>query len=572
MKETLKKLWHDERPFRPRLLTALLAGFAVSFTFVIVGMLDLYMNNIGLFPFDMATLVGPVILCGLLCTAAITLVCMLVKGEFYDILVSLFLGILLAGYLQGNFLNIDLGELTGDQINWSQYTTHSFINGAIWAVLIVVPMLVLIFSEKIWKRLTVILPVLLIGMQLAGLVSTAATADFSLETKLNAADDAEEAEAFLSDKGVFELSSKNNILVFILDRLDGKYIDSVLQDDPHFFDDMDGFTYFPNHTSLYCRTYPADMFLLTGKISYYDQPANELFSQAYGESNFLPSLRARDYTTKLYVSKYYVYSDIAQLQGLADNIVTERQEREINRLSMLQKMAQFSAFRYMPHAMKQYFWLSSETFSDTVVITNENKPFGGDAYRFGDELRKKGVSLTEEKNNFMFLHLKGCHASYDMDAQGNYVGDGNSTLLEQTKGNFKLLKDYMEQMKELGVYDSATIIITGDHGKSEDVRSLDTYKTTGLFVKPAGSSGGALQTSQRPLSHTNFHATVLQAAGIDSDEYGKSIWEIGETEEVVRRFLYKVNKQALEEYEVRGDAEDFSNWTHVKDYPLTYDH
>ena len=572
VKESLKKLWHDERPFRQRLLTALLTGFAVSFSFVIVGIFDLYMNNIGLFPFDMASLAGPVILCGLLCMAAITLVCVLVKGEFYDILISLFLGILLAGYLQGNFLNLDLGELTGDKIDWSQYTTHSFINGAVWAVLIVVPMLILIFSEGVWKKLTIILPVLLIGMQLAGLVSTAVTTDFSQETKLNVSNDTAEAEAFVSDKGIFELSSKDNILVFILDRLDGKYIDSVVADDPHFFDDMEGFTYFPNNTSLYCRTYPADLYLLTGKISYYDQPANELFTQAYSEGRFLPSLRARDYTTKLYIAKYYAYSDVSQLQGLADNVVTEKQEQKVDKLRMLQAMAQFSAYRYTPHAMKQYFWLSAQTFSDTVVITNENNPSAGDSYSFGDELKKKGVSLTEEKNNFMFLHLKGCHGNYDLDAQGNYVGDGNSTLLEQTKGYFTLLKQYMEQMKALGVYDSSTIIITGDHGKSEDVRSLDTYKTTGLFVKPAGSSSGTLQTSSRPLSQTNFHATVLQAAGINSDEYGKSIWEVGEEEDVVRRFLYKVNKKALEEYEIRGDAEDFSNWTHVKDYPLTYDH
>ena len=433
-------------------------------------------------------------------------------------------------------------------------------------------MLILIFSEGVWKKLTIILPVLLIGMQLAGLVSTAVTTDFSQETKLNVSNDTAEAEAFVSDKGIFELSSKDNILVFILDRLDGKYIDSVVADDPHFFDDMEGFTYFPNNTSLYCRTYPADLYLLTGKISYYDQPANELFTQAYSEGRFLPSLRARDYTTKLYIAKYYAYSDVSQLQGLADNVVTEKQEQKVDKLRMLQAMAQFSAYRYTPHAMKQYFWLSAQTFSDTVVITNENKPYAGDSYRFGDELKKKGVSLTEEKNNFMFLHLKGCHGNYDLDAQGNYVGDGNSTLLEQTKGYFTLLKQYMEQMKALGVYDSSTIIITGDHGKSEDVRSLDTYKTTGLFVKPAGSSSGTLQTSSRPLSQTNFHATVLQAAGINSDEYGKSIWEVGEEEDVVRRFLYKVNKKALEEYEIRGDAEDFSNWTHVKDYPLTYDH
>ena len=570
MKESIKQLWRDDRPFKKRLALSALVGLALPFTFVTVGILELFMNNIGLFPFTISDLLTPTLLLSLLCFVILTAVGGLLKGWFLDIYLSLEAGFLLAGYLQGNFLNLNLGEMTGDPIDWSQYTGHGIFNTLVWMVLFLAPLIVFTFWDKIWRKLIVILPAVLIAMQTAGLVSTTLGTDFSTEVTNTAS---EPVEAYLSEKGMFELSTKKNVLVFVLDRLDGKYIDQVQADDATFFDDLEGFTYYPNHTSLYGRTYPSVVYLLTGKVSMFDQKPEELFSTAYSEGRFIPTLREHGFTTKLYLGKYFTYSDISQLEGLADNIVNEKMETTIDRTVMLEKMLNFSAYRYAPHVMKQYFWFTPETFQEAVTVKNELLPFDTEEYKFGDRLRATPLTLQDQQDNFMYLHIKGCHASYDMDENGYYVEDGTSTLLAQTKGNFRLLKQYMQQMKDLGVYDSSTIIITGDHGKSEDVHSLDTYKTTALFVKPSGSPREPLKVSNKPVSHANFQATVLEAAGIETTEFGDSIWDVPEDAQIPRRFLYRMDggeESVLEEYQVIGDARNFNNWTYVRDHEILY--
>ena len=47
MKESIKQLWRDDRPFKKRLALSALVGLALPFTFVTVGILELFMNNIG---------------------------------------------------------------------------------------------------------------------------------------------------------------------------------------------------------------------------------------------------------------------------------------------------------------------------------------------------------------------------------------------------------------------------------------------------------------------------------------------------------------------------------------------
>lgn len=567
MKERFKALWSDERPFKRRLLLALLAAFSVAFTFLFVGPLDLYMNNIGMFPFTIGTLIGPVILLAVGVTVVLAAVVCVLRGRIFDLALSLLGGFLLSGYLQGNFLNVNLGELTGDRIDWSLYTTHGYINTVVWTLLFIAPMVIYLLLPKAWKKLVVILPAMVVGMQLVGLTSTALQTDFSAIL-----DSAKTSNKYLSDNGIFELSSRKNVLVFILDRLDGKYIDQVKAKDPDFFDDLEGFTYYNNYMSLYCRTYPSVTNMLTGEVSYYDKPASDYFTEAYQRGTFLPDLKKNDFTTKLYVSSYYAYTDVDQLDGLADNIVNEPRKIEVKERVMMRRMLRFTAFRYAPHVAKQYFWLSPEDFLETVNEQNEIPPFSTEQYRFGEQLKEKSMTLQQEKNNFMYLHLKGSHADYDIDENGNYVGAGKSDLIPQTKGYFNLIKQYLREMKEIGVYDDATIIITGDHGKSEDYYDLDTYKTTGLFVKRAGDKNTPLRVSDKPVSQDNFQATVLQGAGLSTEGYGKSVWEVPDDDRAPRRFLYKVNDGRLQEFSVVGDANDFDNWTHVKDHPVKYNY
>ena len=98
MKESIKQLWRDDRPFKKRLALSALVGLALPFTFVTVGILELFMNNIGLFPFTISDLLTPTLLLSLVCFVILTAVGGLLKGWFLDIYLSLEAGFLLAGY------------------------------------------------------------------------------------------------------------------------------------------------------------------------------------------------------------------------------------------------------------------------------------------------------------------------------------------------------------------------------------------------------------------------------------------------------------------------------------------
>ena len=66
---------------------------------------------------------------------------------------------------------------------------------------------------------------------------------------------------------------------------------------------------------------------------------------------------------------------------------------------------------------------------------------------------------------------------------------------------------------------------------------------------------------------------MLEAAGIETTEFGDSIWDVPEDAQIPRRFLYRMDggeESVLEEYQVIGDARDFNNWTHVRDHEILY--
>lgn len=548
---------------------------AFCFTVFFIGILELYLNNIGQFPYTWKELLGPTVLLFLASSAVLLLLVSLIRGRAFEVVLSILTGLLLGAYIQGNFLHGDLGELTGDAIDWMSRTGYGIGNAALWIVLAGLPLAVYLIprTRKFWQKLMWLLPVMVIGMQTAGMAATVVQTDFSAEEGIY-----NSQFHYLSDEGIFELSAEKNVLVFLLDRLDVKYIDQVLADEPGFLDDLEGFTYYPDYTAMYARTYPSVGYLLTGQVGYFDKSAGQYFDEAYREGTFLPDLKTAGYTTKLYMSDYYCYTDVRQLEGLADNIADRGAEIRLNRGEMLALMCQFTAFRYMPFLLKQFFWLSPESFKRAVTVESESVPFDTDSFRFKEELDSDPFTVQNETKNFMYLHLKGSHAAYDMDEEGNILELGTGNVVDQTKGYFHLVKRYLDEMKRLGLYENATIIILGDHGVSEDTEDLDRYKTTGFFVKPAGVSEGKLAVSKKQVSQANFQATVIEEAGLDTDAYGPSVFDIGEEEETVRRFLYKVDGNEnhedaiLQEFEIRGKASDFANWTFIRDYPVLFNH
>ena len=91
---------------------------------------------------------------------------------------------------------------------------------------------------------------------------------------------------------------------------------------------------------------------------------------------------------------------------------------------------------------------------------------------------------------------------------------------------------FMNQMKELGIYDDATIIVTADHGRFDEGVVFPTF-----VIKRPGAHG-AVEVCDTPASQTEVHATILQCAGLEIPEGQTSIFDLDPDADYPRRFLY----------------------------------
>lgn len=132
-RDKLAMLWKDKRKFSVRLITAICAAIAFVFTFFVFGPFELYISNMSFFAFSCKYLIPPVVIAGLILTAAVTLILVLLRGKVYNYAVSLVFSVTLAGYIQGNFLNIDHGTLDGSEVVWQNFKVPAMLNLLFWA-------------------------------------------------------------------------------------------------------------------------------------------------------------------------------------------------------------------------------------------------------------------------------------------------------------------------------------------------------------------------------------------------------------------------------------------------------
>ncbi len=552
--------------WKARLPLAMAVGLAVPFAFIVFGIVDVFLNNRAVIPFPVTAILG-----GVLLLAVIVLICLaggllLLKGRLFDAAVSLVFGLLIAGYIQGNFLNLNLGRMTGVDIPWSRYTAHGIMNALIWAVIVAVPFVAHHFSAKLWRGGVLFVSWLLIGMQLIGLVVPLATTG-ALQDKIEG--------QYLSMADAYEVSTRDNVLVFLIDRLDATYLEDVLDNVPDFFAPLDGFTYYRDNTSLYSRTFPSVSALLTGKTYVFEMPPDQYLTEAWREGAFIPTLRAHGYTTKLYMAERYAYWDAGDLAGLADNLRTNRGGAYVKWRPAIQSFALMSAYRYSPHVFKRLFWRQTPAFNRLLVVPNEADAYDESNYAFYQGLQQSGLTTQNERNNFAYYHLQGNHY-LEIDENIRPTDAQHPTSSRQNlMGCLRIVYAYLDQLKALGLYDNATIVILGDHGKSTDNYNLEKPVRTAVLFKPKGSAGTPMRMSDAPTSHADFQASVLDAAGIDCADFGTPYRAVDEDAPRMRTYFYQVetlddHRVYLEEFAIEGAAQDFQNWRKLQEIDLLY--
>lgn len=575
-REKWRGLWADERPLRTRMLISALCAFAFVFTFIVFGPMELYAGNTDDMPFSFSALAPVLALAGGWIFLFLMGVLFVLQGKIFDYAVSLLSAVTLAGYIQGNMLNVDHGTLNGDAVAWVNYKWPMIASLVFWFLVIVIVLALMYFSRSLWTNAVKFVSALLAIVQIVACISLFITSDIMGNQKQT---------EYLSTDGIYELAPKNNVVFFLLDRCDRVFMDDLLARRPEWGEQLNGFTNYHDFTGSFSRTYPSVAYLLTGFQDENTVPfqvsKNKYLQKAWESSTFLPEIHQSGVQIGLY-SGSSLYGEMVNMEGKIDNIGTS--EILINKVEILKKMMYLSAYRYAPEALKPYFQIYTGELQEAVTVMQEDL-YKCDDPEFWSNYRSNGLTVNEDLNGaFRFYHMQGAHPPSNMNANAEFDTshkvDGWDAQLE---GNMKMILQYIEELKELGIYDETTVIISTDHAVDytgypnyQYLSELDSPRVLPLLIKPAGADLSIpMQTSNKQICQDNLRVSIADYFGLDAEKYGRSIESIGEDEPMTRRFgmmLYdealKVRDTNLGVYEITGDSNDFSNWKQLELIPL----
>lgn len=558
---------------KQRLLPVILLAFAVSLTVFVFGPFDIYGTNMDQFGFSLTDFLGWNLLYALGCAAIICAILLPLRGKAFDIVYALFFWAALMLMIQGNYLNFGISSLAGDGVGDDGFSIGKIIlNTAIW-VLIGVGLVVsvLLFRAKyrdLIRTVGIIGMVTIIGMQSVSFAVTSLTSDvWSKNQGVN-----EETQYLLTYKNMNQVSRDHNVIWFVVDRFDVSYYeDYAMKECPEIFTNMDGFTYYNNMVTLYTRTYPSVPYMITGVEHDYLDRRVDYMAEAYSKSDFLKTLKKNNYNINLYTERYYCYEDARPMLEWVSN-ASPVGSVQVNSKHLLAKdMARLSLYRYLPVAAKRLTGdLSTPQFEQHVSYGTDAPVFSGDMKDAYDFLSQNPMEIVEGRNNFAFIHLAGCHLPNHYNQDFSPVTDDEEySVASAMIQSFKIINLYLDQLKELGLYESATIIISGDHGNADQSMPMTRAPVSALFFKPGGSAGTELKTSAAPVTQGDIIPAIIESEGIQTDlDFGRSLFEIGENENRVRICKFddwqtNANNERNDEvitFEITGNVRDLKNW------------
>lgn len=515
----LKELLIGKRSLRNRVFTALWPSLSLSFILYFFGPLDISKNAESYVDYSLLNVLPACLLLWVLTFAVMFLISWLPGGKMHVWLCSLFAGLTMAFYLQGSYLNIDLGPLDGEGVEWELYGDNALSNLAVFLGIMLIPFLIHFFSRKLWRHWVVFTSLLLLIMQAVPLGIT-------LVKEVQNQPVSEEHYVLLKDKEY--VLGKENIVVFILDHTGPEELSATLEEYPDMLSPFHDFQQFDNFNSEHVSTFPAAAYLLTHQPYERDIPYEEWFEKVWHAEetkSFYNQMEAQGWTTRVFNNAQYVMGDLKNGYGTLSNIekADKAPDYTIDR-KVFRKLIRLSYYRYFPLIMKAPFWIYTDELMGMRVLSDDERAWNknGSVQKYLQE----GLTLGDEEKVYVTYHYAGAHWPFRLNDTG-LLAENSTSLPEQLAGHFHMIEMYLQQMKDFGIYDSSSVIITTDHGN-------DNYPQSIFFIKPAGQQQNKMTVSHAPVSQSDFPETIAELAGLDKGQFGRSIFDVPEDEERLR--------------------------------------
>ena len=555
-----------KRPF----LTILLCNLFLALTVVFFSPLEVLMANAVEFFFPFGNVWWIQLLAALAAALVLSGLMFLLPARAGLVAAGISFALGIAAYVQILFLNGGMVALTGEKIDLTQSRVN--LNLVLWiAIFLGILTAVILFgktSRRGTKRVLCLLSAALLAMQTAGFASSVLTRDLSPKSPDHA----------LSTEGEFVLSRNRNVIVYVLDTADGTYVTEMMTRYPELYDILSGWTWYPNATSRFSRTYPAIPYLLTGNDCDMSIPVDESLDQAYETSSFLKTLSESGVDSRIFTWSQELLSDKADPYIANSTGYQYSDSGNLNLPRLEENLLKAALFKCLPYQFKNAFAYDMREMNTTSFKTLDDD-YMYYAYMDSDFNYDLEDALTVTDNYdkaFRFYHLFGTHPGAGWDADLNEIPETEEAdNPEALRGCFRNVEEFIRQMKELGIYDSATFIITADHGISGSVdpgvplEQLPGTAVPIMMVKfPGSDTSKPLQVSRAPVSQDEIFATVELGLGTPATGTGSgnTFSKYAEGQRRDRYYYHTAVRSddswdiALLEYLVDGDAEDLANW------------
>ena len=502
----------------------------LCFMYGIWGSMEVFTGNSSNFRFTYFEAFLPLLGVTVIASLGLASLIALLRRRAFTAVIAAVLGLAVCSYAQNMLLNLDLGLLDGEEINWAQYRTHGRLNLLAWAgIFAAVVAGALLFTKKARRAVRA-------ASALLRAVQVLSFGVVSVQHLTSDAHSARDTTYVLTGNQQYDVSSEGNVILFLLDYYSNDYIDAAVKQYPDMLEPLRDFTYYDNYDPCYIGTFPSVVHMLTGHDFDTTVPIDTWFQQSWeGETAqyFYRTLTENGYTFHFFDSNndyfgiQYAEPYVENLRKLTRSDYTVRYDR------LVRVMLRLAAYRLAPHVFKEALKPNTFAFYSAVPLNGGEVETCLNRNAFYNKLVDYGLHpVSGDGKYFVIEFLKGTHPPYHLSADGQY--DPNTTLEETAAGYMKIVAEYINQLKMLGLYDDATIIITSDHGDKEN--SMQVM----YFIKEAHVTRDEMAVSSAPVSHDELLGTLLVNMGV-TDSGMASIYDFsdGETRErtVMRNYI-----------------------------------
>ena len=446
---------------------------------------------------------------------------------------ALILGFTLAIYVQYMFFNQNVGIVDGHPFVFKEHMVLASVNIIVWAALIIIPVVVAT-TNKVAAGTGSVTPKLSAAI-LALHILTFAMLLISADKQCY-----HYSSVYFDYSEQYTVGSGKNIVLFIIDEADNKFIKELYEEGKisHTFDD---YIIYTNTCSVYDFTNLSMLQMVTNYPFDNTLDASTRRELAWNQDS------VKEFYDRFHQAGYKVnffnfdYENSEGVIGKMDNarVFDEKNDtiQYINYKNIKKQSDALTAYRLLPIVLKPTVDMTLVSSPDPVIIYSTNTGY----YENKDFDQNMDLKLGDSDNYLIIHHTKGLH-----------MPDNNVETMEYCLGS---VEKYIEQMKALGVYDNASIIITADHG-SHDECTGDTWAATPMFMIRTGVSespeakdpdkeAGGPTLSDAPIYHTDIMPTLLYEAGLyyedskpvnetknddqktlsDTDTFGKTVFD-----------------------------------------------